>query len=255
VVARAFDEKLLWSDLRQVIPIQVTGQDSAALAGQYIGNWLRQQAVLHQAEQNLSAGAKDFEIQLRDYRRSLVIYTYEQALIQQKLDTVVHVEEMEDHLARNGANFELREPILRVRYAKAREEDKRIARRLEEHFLNGSTERMHELEMWMAQRGLSFVDHGQRWMNEQTLLAEMSVGAPLPPNLLDRTGRVVHREDGQLYFIEVLEYRSAGEVAPLERVADEIRSIIINQRKLQLLERMREDLYREALEQQHIEAL
>ena len=253
VIARAYEHELHWSELRHMIPFDASPQDSAALAQRLIQNWVRQRAVLHQAENNLLPGDMDFEAQLRDHRNSLVIYAFEQALVQQKLDTVVHPQEMEEYHAAHGANFELRDPMLRVRWAKAREEDKRIAKRLQEDFMSGSTERMHELEMWMATRGLSFMDRSRGWITPQQLGLEMGIPPDEAPELTADTGRMVHREGPTLWFIEVLERLNAGDVAPLELVAGDIRAIIINQRKLQLLERMREDLYQQALEQQEIE--
>jgi hypothetical protein len=255
VIARAYEQKLLWSDLRQVVPIGVAAEDSAALATQYINNWLRQRAVLHQAEMNLSDQAKDFQRQLADYRNSLVIYAYEEGLVQQKLDTVVRPWEMEQYLAENGANFELREPILRVRWVKIREEDKRVVKRLEEAFLKGEAEPMHEVEMWLAQRGISFTDHSTSWTTESTLRNDLAMTGPKLPELGTAPRRIVHKETPFTWMIEVLEWKSAGEAAPLELVSTDIRSIIINRRKVQLLERMREDLYRQALENKHVEVL
>lgn len=255
VVARAFEEHLLWSDLRNVVPFGISPADSTALAQQFIRNWMKQRTVLHQAEQNLPEIEKNFESQLRDYRNSLVIYTYEQALVQQKLDTVVDAQEMEQYHAQNKANFELREPIMRVRWAKVRENDKRIVKKLQEHFLSGDNDRMHELEMWLAQRSISFVDRMDIWTTEAELRTALALADPDKFTLNATTGRTVHREGSGTIFLEILELRSAGEVAPIELVAADIRSIIINQRKLRLLEKMREDLYTEALEKQQIEIL
>jgi hypothetical protein len=254
VVARAYGERLLWSDLRQVIPIDLAAEDSAALAQQYIRNWLRQRAVLHQAELNLNAQDKDFETQLRDYRNSLVIYAYEQALVQQKLDTVVRPQEMAAYHDRNGANFELRDPVVRVRWVKLREGDRRIMKRLENDFLNGNAEAMHDLEMWLAQRGLSFTDRSHLWTPIPALQAELGARRSLDTPL-SAPKKVILKEGDVAWFVDLLELRASGETAPLELVTSDIRAIIINQRKIQLLEQMREDLYREALEQNDLEIL
>nr|MDQ3100595.1 hypothetical protein [Bacteroidota bacterium] len=138
--------------------------------------------------------------------------------------------------------------------AKVRESDKRVMKKLEDHFLSGDNVRMHELEMWLAQRGVGFTDLSQRWSTEPELRTSLSTD-PQKFKLRTSPGRSVHREASGMTFLEILEYRPVGELAPLELVATDIRSIIVNQRKLRLLEKMREDLYREALEQQQIETL
>src|SRR5690606_24931130 len=156
--------------------------------------------------------------------------------------------EIEEHYARNGANFELEEDIVRVRWSKVREEDRRTLKRLEDHFLSGSDERMGELEVWLAQHGVPITDRSRVW----TTLADLAAEVPLPiggsGDPVVREGRTVLRDGAVAWFVDILEHRSKGTVSPIERVAQDIRSIIINQRKLRLVERMREDLYREAVE-------
>jgi len=49
------------------------------------------------------------------------------------------------------------------------------------------------------------------------------------------------------YFVEVLEHRSGGDEPPLVLVAQDIRTIVLNQRKMKLIADMRDDLYRQAL--------
>ena len=53
--------------------------------------------------------------------------------------------------------------------------------------------------------------------------------------------------------MDILERRSKGAGSPQDIVRQDIRSILINQRKLHLIERMREDLYREAQDARNIE--
>lgn len=252
VLARAFDRELRWSDLRQVVPVEASSADSAAMAASFINNWLRQQVVLYKAEQNLADRDKEFSAQLRDYRNSLVIFTYEEALVDQKLNTTVSMEEIEAYYQENAANFELRDNIARVRWFKINEDDRRAMKRLEEHFLSGSPERMKILEVWLAERGQSIVDRSNTW----STLGDMVVGMPDVAGQfqeLPREGRQVLRSGPVAYFVDILERRAKGSTSPVELVASDIRAILINQRKRQLIERMREDLYREALENHDIE--
>jgi hypothetical protein len=245
-VARAFDERLFWSDLRQVVPMDASPEDSAALAQRYIVNWLRQRVVIEKAEQNLGAAQKDFEAQLREYRNSLVIFAYEQALVDQKLDTVVTRAEIEDYYEGNRENFELQDNILRVRWFKVKEQEKRDLKRLEGHFLSGSADRMREVELWLAQRGIPIVDRSGSWTTFGELRAEIPVWNEDDGRTPLSEGRKVFRDEFGAYFVDVLELRSKASVSPLPMVQQDIRTIMINQRKLQLVERMREDLFREA---------
>ena len=108
-VARAFDQELYWSDLRQVIPLDASAADSSAMADQFIENWLREQVVLHKAAQDLGAGQEEIEAKVETYRRSLLTYAYEEALVGQKLDTAVSDAEVDRYYAENQKNFLLKD--------------------------------------------------------------------------------------------------------------------------------------------------
>jgi hypothetical protein len=255
VVARAYGDKLLWSHMRQVIPLEVAPADSAALAQSYIQHWLRQQVILHKAGENLGTIERDIEAQIRDYRNSLVMFAYEQALVEQKLDTAVGDAELEAYYERNKDNFEMKDNILRVRWFKVREDDKRTMKRLQDHFLSGSDERMGEVEVWLAQRGIPITDRSASWTAYTDLRREIPLLQEDPDQPPLKDGRYMLREGPTAWFVDILEHRNRQSASPLELVRQDIRSIIINQRKLHLIERMREDLYREALEQKDIEVL
>ncbi len=254
-LARAWDKYLYWSDLRQVVPMESTPEDSVAIAQRFIGNWMREQAVLRAAELNLAASAKDFEARLRTYHNSLLTFAYEDALVRQKLDTAVSQQEIEEYYEKNRANFELKDNILRLRWFKVREDDRRTLRRLEEHFRSGSPERMHEVEIWLAERGVPIIDRSNTWTTLEALRVEMPVISEIQVDVPDGGLRTVLKDETVHWFVEILEQRTRDSASPLNMVRQDIRSIIINQRKLQLIERMREDLHREAILHKDIELL
>lgn len=252
-LARAYGETLYWSDIRQVVPMDATPEDSAAMAQAYINNWIKQRVVLRRAEENLVAEQKDFERKLADYRNSLVIFTYEQALVDQKLDTALTRKELEEYYEKNRDNFELRDNILRIRWFKVRESDKRSLKKLEDHFMSGDAQRMRDVELWLAQRNVPIVDRSAQWSTFNDLRVELPVLAAQGPETQLREGRSVLRDLEGGYFVDILELRRKDSASPLALVGSDIRSILINQRKLQLLERMREDVYQDAQANGHVE--
>lgn len=253
IVARAYERLLRWSDLRRVVPVDADPLDSAAIAQGYITTWLRQQVLLERAERNLGPERTAFESQLQDYRNSLVIFAYEEALVEQKLDTVVGRAEIEDYFKKNEGNFMLRDNILRVRWFKVREPDRRAMKKLQDHFLSGNAERMREVEVWLAERNVPIMDRSAGWATAGELKAEIPVWALQVPEDRTEPGRMVLRDEEGAYFVDILELRRKDSVSPLALVERDVRSIIINQRKVQLLERMREDIYQEAQAQGHVE--
>lgn len=82
-----------------------TAEDSAEVAKNYIDNWIKRQLILQVAEKYLTAEQLDIERRVQDYKESLIIYSYENELIQQKLDTVVSQDEIEAYYQQYEENF------------------------------------------------------------------------------------------------------------------------------------------------------
>ena len=251
-VAEAYQEKLFRSDLVGMIPPGTPVEDSAALARQYIDAWARERVLLHKAEENLSTAQKDVEQQLRDYRESLIVFAYEQALVDQKLDTNVSTAEIENYYKQNEKNFELKDNIVRARWFKLRETDKRVLKKVEDLWRSEKPEGLHDLEVLLAQRGSVINDTHDEWMAFSELQQQVPLHPDNPTDWIPRQRKVMVSDSVGTWFVDLLEHRLKNSVSPMTLVRAEIRSILINQRKLQLIERMRKDLYEEALAQQDV---
>lgn len=247
VVAEAYDQKLYWSDLRTVIPVGTAMDDSSAMARRYIDNWARERVVLRKAEENLDEAQKDVESQLQAYRESLITYAYEQALVAQKLDTAISDAEVEKYYNENRVNFELKDNIVRARWFRIRGQDAKLLRKVQELWQRDRDEDRHDLEVLLARQGSVINDTHDAWIEFSELQRQVPVRPDNPTDWLPRHARFVEQDSSGTYFVQVLEHRLKNSVSPLPLARAGIRSIIINQRKLQLIARMREDLYNEAL--------
>ncbi|HKJ78222.1 MAG TPA: hypothetical protein VKA10_01750, partial [Prolixibacteraceae bacterium] len=73
-VAQVGQKQLLFSEVSEVVPNDVTGNDSAVIAEDYINKWIKKQLLVQKAEENLSFDQKNLNKELEEYRNSLIIY-------------------------------------------------------------------------------------------------------------------------------------------------------------------------------------
>ena len=66
VVAEVNDKKLYASDLAEIIPNDITNEDSVLMANDYIKKWVKQELVIQKANENLTLEQKDVTIRDRD---------------------------------------------------------------------------------------------------------------------------------------------------------------------------------------------
>src|SRR5690606_17870140 len=90
--------------------------DSQNLVNAYIDQWHRQQVLLHRAQENVKLDLAQIDKQIEEYRNSLVIYELEQAIIREKLDTLVSEQEISRYYTENEAIFLLKRPIFKASY-------------------------------------------------------------------------------------------------------------------------------------------
>lgn len=252
VIARVKNYSLKLSEVEEIIDPSLGQEDSLLIANNYIQKWIKDHLILYKAELNLKEDQKDFSAQLEDYRKTLVTYTYEKELINQRLDTNVSDDEIETFYENNKRNFDLKNNIVKVRYLKVLKSAPRIKKIRKIYF----SEKQKDVEK-LKDYALQFAD--KYYLNEADWIEFDEVLKEVPIQVNDKQGylkNINHAEiDDSLayYFVYFKEYKLEKDVAPLSFKKQSIKNIIINQRKLGLLSELKNDLYKEALENKEFE--
>ncbi len=245
-VARVFDKYLYPSDLKDVIPSNLSSADSTTLAKDFIEKWIRKQLLLNKAELNLSDQEKNVEKQIENYRSSLLIFKYEQNLIEQRLDTVITAAEIEKYYNDNTSNFLLNDNIVKALYIKIPKSSPNI-QAVRRWYRSDNEDDLKQLEDYCYQYAAKFDDFSNNWIYFSEILKAVPVEISNPENYL-RYRKTIEADDGNYrYFVNLKDYKLLGEVAPLEFVSDNIRSIMLNKRKIQLIQQLESDIYNDEL--------
>lgn len=119
-VAAVYGKVLYQSDLQSVVYEGISRSDSIVRTKAFIDRWIRQQLLLHQAEENMEESEFNFSRQIEDYRSSLIIYKYETQYVEQHLDTVVSEMEISRYIEQNNPKHELDREAVRYIILNAR---------------------------------------------------------------------------------------------------------------------------------------
>ncbi|MDZ7741876.1 MAG: hypothetical protein U5Q03_09040 [Bacteroidota bacterium] len=252
ILARVYDKYLYSSELDKLIPPGTHAKDSLMLAKNFINNWVRQNLVIQQAEQNLTEEQKDFERQLETYRNSLIIYQYERLLIEQKLDTVVTEEQVADYYDKNPENFELRENLLIANYI-VLESDARESRELAKLIQSDEAEDYEKIRQVCDSLGLECYLNNEKWISFTELNMHIPVNTLDEENFIRNKKFTEIKEEPYLYLLRIRDFRIKGDTAPLSYASDDIRRVILNKRKTMLIKQMEEEMFNSALEKNEID--
>lgn len=250
-IARAFDNYLYADALSAAMPDGYSPEDSAAFAQLFINNWLRDQALLNKAEYNLTDAQKDVQKQLDELRLTLLIYSYENQFLAQNLDTIVNESEIKEYYKNNQEEFILKDYIVKVIYAKV-EKSTRDKQKLIKWFDSGKEADMQNFLVYCEEKATNFYFDEQSWLRFDDLLKEIPIETYNKEAFIKK-GRIHFEDDYYLYFLNFLDNRLKDDISPLSLERDNIKAIILNQRKDELVNKMRQDIVNDAMNNQQLE--
>ncbi len=251
-IAKAYDKYLYLSDLDGLVPANTHGDDSLAIVKSFIDQWQHEQVIQHQAENNVIIDNKSIESQLATYKRSLIRFEYEQELIRQKLDTVVAEKEIQEYYNTNKDNFQLKKPILKVSYIKLPENAPKISM-VKKLFLSKDMRDVDLLEKYCFKYSPNFslMDTAWHYIDDLDKILPMSQISEHNYNNLNRIFEIL--ENNALYLIVLRDSKFRDSLSPITFEKDNIKNLILNQRKLALINQMEKEVFIEAQKNNELE--
>ncbi|MFC2100624.1 hypothetical protein ACFLRZ_02220 [Bacteroidota bacterium] len=252
MVARVNDDVLYRSELTDIVPPGKSPNDSIEITKSYIDNWILKRLVLEQAEKNLTDEQMNFQKQLKDYRNSLVIYEYESKLIRQKLDTVVSVQEIENFYNENINDFILKDNIVKVWYVKILNNSSQL-NAFKRLIKSKNIKDRFKLEDLCSKHAVNFFLDDDAWLLFNDLLKEIPIQTYNQEQYL-RYHRFIQTNDSlYTYLLDIKDFKIKESVSPLSFERNNIKNIIINKRKIWLIEDMQQEVYEEAIQKKRFE--
>jgi hypothetical protein len=254
VIAKAKSHELYLDELVSALPTDISPEDSASFANSFIRTWATQMLLLDKAELNLSENAKDVEDQLEQYRTSLIIYQYEKQLVGQRLDTTVSQKQIEEYYNNNKKNFELQDNIARAIFVKLDKNTKDVEK-VKKLCRSAKEEDRIKLEEYSVQHAISFHLNDQQWIPLGELLSQIPQTSYLNVNYFSSYGFAAVEDSTAHYLVDVKEIKYKNSVSPIEFEKQNIRNILLNQRKLELVQKLEKDIFEEAVSKNQFEIL
>lgn len=244
VVARAYNNYLYQSDIEGLVGEGVSAEDSVAIVRNYINQWLQQQVVLEKAKKNVK---KDFEKELQNYKNSLLAYEYEQLVVEQLLDTNVSEKDIADYYESNRESFSLRTPILKAGYLKLPKESNHL-NQIERLFAKAhlTDDDLLQIQRIASASAVDFSFDIETWQPLYKFLSAVPFETSDGENAF-RGRKVTKTSDEEfVYVVRIEDFHSAGDLAPQEYVTEDIKTILLNRRKIDIIKNMQRDLLKKA---------
>ncbi len=245
LVAEVYYHKLYQSEIKKNMPTGLSTEDSVKLVNDYINQWIREQLLLHKAEELLSIREKDFSQKMDEYRNNLLINAlFDKITAGIVVDSLLE-EEMNNFNRRYDNSYAVKKPIIQLNYIKLSkgsvilpkvkailfDEQRRVSGKdTLTTLLGDSVEYMLDDEQWL------YVDEIER-----------EVSIPITTEMVKKHTPIEQEANGYHYLIVLLNFKDQRSVSETGEEQAAVQMMLMNQRRQQYIETYIDSLYEDAL--------
>ncbi len=251
-LAKVNTSTLFLSDLKYATPIGVSKSDSIAFVTNVINKWASNEVFYQQAVNYLSEEELNVDKEIEDYKKELIAYKFQIKLINEKLDTVVSDEQIEEYYNANVQNFLLRNNIVKVLYIKTPIATPNLEK-LKKLCFSTNPKDIDQLKSMCIQYANNYFMNDNTWLMFDDLKKEMTQLKEVPDYSI-QNGKIFEFTDAtSYYFLKILDVKSKNTLSPLNFEKNNIKNILINQRKQKLISNIRKDFFDKAKTNKELE--
>ena len=252
-IARVNSSFLTLDDIDTALLVGLSQQDSLIQIQNVINNWATEQLLQDGARINLDAKQQsEFEILVQQYKSDLYTSAYLEALVKQNLDTTITNQELEEVYNQNKELFVLKEDLIKLRYIN---HDKNLpnSNEIKRRFRRYNAEDRTVLDTISLQFN-SFFLNDSVWIKSSQVISKIK---PLKKGfnkvLLKKINFIQLKDSLGLYLMEVKDLLEIGSQAPMAYALPTLKQIIINKRKLKLVNQLKSEIVDDAIKNKKFE--
>lgn len=246
-VARVGNSFLYDSDIISLVPPGTSKNDSIAIVNDYINRWATQKLLFSNAEVNLnSKDAAAFQELINQYKIDLYTKAYIEDLVIRQIDTVVSNEEIEKYYNNNKVFFKNPNELVKLRYINLVKKNPKLAT-IKSKFSSFTKNDKKELQE-QAIQFKSYAFNDSMWVDINQVYEKLPF-----INVNNKEEYIVSGKNFQypdsttVWLVKVNNVLSKNEATPLQFLRPTIKQVIINNRKLELVQTIEKEITNDAI--------
>lgn len=249
LVARAGENFLYEDDL----PSYVSEDDSLIKISNFIETWAKEKVLYDLSIINLSQSKRaEIDELVDNYRIDLYINSYKDLIVNSKIDSIVTNEQIDSFYSTNVNNFKLNENLVKYRYVKVPNDNINI-NRIRRYIVRMSEQDRYFLDSLNFQFADLKLDDSI-WFTERDVISSINfINQNNKSRYFIKDRLFTLNESNYINFFIVDDMLKSGNIPPKSYLYDRIKSTIINQRKLDILKDINQEILNDALKSRKYE--
>jgi len=252
-VARVNDTYLFRDEIKDIVPKNMSKDDSINIINDHIKTWATRQLFIDKAKLNLTEKElNEFDILVENYRSTLYINAYKNAVINKSINMEVTNEDLKAYYDQNLENFNLNEELVKLRYLHLPSDYGNIVA-TQRQLSRFKDEDVEDL-LAKKEEFLSYSLNDSTWIRLDNVLSKIPILKKQDKSRFLRSGKYMQLRDSTgVYMVKIGDVLKRNDQSPLEYIKPTIRQIILNKRKLELVKKIEKDITRDAVENKQFE--
>ncbi len=244
IIASVNEKDLMLEEVLEEMPIQI--EDSSFFVERYMNDWIRKQLMIYHAEINLSSAIQNYDKQIKEYRASLLIYAYQQELINQNFDTSISIKQVTDYYNQYKDEFKLSKNIFKGRFIVVDRSAPKLIN-LNKWYKSNKESSLEDLNDYCQQFAKEYYLEDDRWQYFSIFNQKLPEYIIEESYFLENTKGVVFEDDNLRYYVFIKDYLINGSISPLQMEQEKIKNVLLNKNKIEYLKQLEDELYQNGL--------
>ena len=237
-------------DLQSALPAGLSKDDSLSFAENYIHNWVEDVLLYDKAKSNIPNNGEIDKL-VDNYRKALIMHAYQQALTYQQLSKEISEQDLTDYYEKNLALFKVEHPLIKGLFIKVPLSAPQLSN-VRRWYKTETQDAVEKLEKYSLQNAVKYKYFYDKWIPLSEVLDMMPLKVSNEEEYLSKNPHVELKDSAFCYFLNVSNYRSAGEQEPYEFARTQVKDMLLNMRQVEFIKKMKDDLYQSAKDKNKI---
>ena len=245
-IARVGESYLFESDILNLVPKGTSKQDSSAIVTSFIERWATQKILFEAAEKNISKEKLDeFTILMEQYKVDLYTKAYLENLVIRQIDTLVTDNQIVDYYNKNKQYFKNSNELVKLRYINLVKENPKFAK-IKAKFSSFTKKDRKELEQ-LSVKFKSYAFNDSIWVDINQVYEKLPfINADNKSKYVSNGMSYQFPDSTTVWMVKIKQVLPKDSPTPLQFLRPTIKQVIINKRKVELLQTIENEITNDA---------